>query len=200
MILTTKFLILLLFTSQYSDFETNCIEHFIETDRGNIETSLPEKVRSELKLIYDSPIGIKIHQACITKKKKFRLIAVEPFYAFTADEDNWIYYTEDVKKWYQNKLQEMTLPEGANLDTATLGTLLAHEIGHTPLGRTAFNLPAIDPMMHSISSEGELITVFSRQKIEAEEIRATRLFENVFRKFIGIALRRSYYRANDVMN
>ena len=200
MILATKFLTLFMFIPNYSNFESNCLEHFIETDSGNIETALPKKVRTQLKLIYVSPIGVEIHQACMIQKKKFRLIAVEPYYAFTADEDNWIYYTEDVRAWYQNKLQEMTLPDGANLNVATLGTLLAHEIGHTPLGRAAFDLPAIDPMMHSTSNEGELVTVFNRQKIEAEEIRATRLFENVFREYIGIPLRRSYYRTNDVIS
>ena len=86
---------------------------------------------------------------------------------------------------------------GDQHQTASLTTALAHEIGHTRLGRAALNLPAI-PSPPPVWKNHEF--VITTGPTVQEEFRATRLFENPARKALGLPQRTSYYEENDLLH
>lgn len=76
-------------------------------------------------------------------------------------------------------------------DTADFSTVFAHGVGHTRMGREALGLPQIRPG----AADGPLTVSLggppTPEEIE-EELRATALFENPYRRSKGFPLRRSY--------
>lgn len=192
---------LLLISFSYGDidhFIEYCTVHKTEINEVLYETPMPNKLVNELEILLKMDIGKKLHRTCTEDKKKFTFIEVKPENAYTADENNSVYYSLNVRSWYAYKITEMEIPKSSNLENVPLGALIAHEIGHTPMGRKALGLDAINPYMSSNITDDNVTVVFSRKKIREEEIRAVRQFENPYRKFIGYPLRHSYYEECDV--
>jgi hypothetical protein len=180
-------------------FLENCVTHFDEVNYSEVLSESPNQLSTELSIFLEMDLGKQVHMACIESKQKFRFVKVSPEDAYSADDTNTIYYSPNVTSWYSAKIKEMDLPHGANLDIVTLGALIAHEIGHTPIGRLSLNLQEIEARVSSTNSNGEMITYYSRAKLKEEETRTARLFENEYRKHIGIPLRYSYYEPYDVV-
>lgn len=184
-----------------NQFITYHLEHFTNDVEGEpIPSNPPNELLLNLKRFSKSPIGSEIIRTALVNNITVSFIQghfVDE--AFTAYE-NTIIYTLDVKGWYKNKIVEFeNLPTGSNLEKIGLDVLLAHEFGHTELGRRTLNIPAIDPFVRSEARSGSVTTVFSRAKIRKEELRAARLFENAYRSYLDIPLRRSYYVEDDVL-
>lgn len=183
-------------------FIENNMDHFTnDIDGDAFPSNAPRELVANLRKLYKSPIGERLIKNAVDNDITISFIQGHyPDEAF-ATFDNTIIYTLEIKKWYENKLVEFeNLPAGANLSNIGLDVLLAHEFGHTGLGRLTLNLASIDPFIRSEVRNGNLTTIFSREKIRQEEIRAARLFENSYRTFINVPIRRSYYIENDVLN
>jgi hypothetical protein len=86
---------------------------------------------------------------------------------------------------------------GDELGSETLTSILAHEIGHTSLARTALDLPVLEvTKTEVIPKPFEVIY----KTLPYEELRASALFENPFRAWKSLPIRRSYFTENDVLN
>lgn len=167
--------------------------HFIEK-----RTPLSIELRRELIKIFSTSLGEKIIN--VNGKGALEFILVnDPRDAFGVT-GNKIYYMKSPLSWYLYKRDSGHLPSGAYMAEATLGTLIAHEIGHTPIGRAALGLPEINTYLRTTFSKGRVGFVFSREKVKQEELRAVRLFENPYRKHFDIPLRESYYHPGDVFS
>ncbi|OUR95365.1 hypothetical protein A9Q84_16140 [Halobacteriovorax marinus] len=182
-------------------FIENHIEHFNYDSEGDeFASKAPESLIKYIRKFAESPIGKIVIRTTIENDVTVGFI--QGFYVDDAFQafDNTIVYTFEIEKWYENKLIEFPdLPKGANLHNIELDVLLAHEFGHTGVGRIALGLSVIDPYVSTSVSTGNVVTTFSRKKIRQEELRAARLFENAYRTFRNIPLRRSYYVENDVL-
>jgi hypothetical protein len=89
---------------------------------------------------------------------------------------------------------------GDQHQTSSLTTTVAHEIGHTPLGRKALNLPTLPSSSPIKDENGDFVMIMGPTPSRVqEELRATRLFENPARKALGLPPRTSYYEENDVL-
>ena len=88
---------------------------------------------------------------------------------------------------------------GDELDTDTLASTLAHEFGHTALARNALDLPFIMPPQQYVETVGGETTIVVPLANPPEELRTSQIFENAYRSWSGLPLRRSYFHENDVL-
>ncbi|WP_444933717.1 hypothetical protein [Microbulbifer sp. JTAC008] len=154
-------------------------------DSTTTETPLPDSLRQALYAFGNLGIGQKVFSQFIKDKTMLTFIEIPDGSpnqfdkAFrTYAESNEIEYTQNIKG-YLAAMREYTVP-GDNFGTSTMGSLIAHEIGHTQVALRAFNLsPRYD---------------------DQEEIRATRMFENIYRKNYKMPLRKSYFEEGDVIS
>ena len=149
-------------------------EHYTEERVGYdpAPSAFPSETREALKGILESPLGSEITQSVGKSGQKIKLAtALNADQAFQVGSDDVIYYTLDVPGY----IRSISGISGDGLDTATLGTLLSHEIGHLALPVSGLTY---------------------RQ----EEIFVSRYFENIFRQYKGMAQRCSYFVVNDVCN
>jgi len=186
------------------DFIDSHVLHEIEIDnQGNTKpASLSNTARESLTDYLSSPDGARVMAEYMKGDLSLKLIkTLDPSTAFSAIEQpgmDIIYYHEDVGAWLNAKKTTINIPAGANLEVATVGVLIAHEFGHTKGGRRAFNLPEIDSRLPPKFENGRWIFSFDKAKLDADEIRATRMFENPYRKYRGLPLRESYFQPGDV--
>ena len=103
---------------------------------------------------------------------------------FLAD-DHEISYTLG-SSWYNSNRYS----KGQNLPRPTLDVVLAHEFGHTHVGRSALGLPSTKGRMRVNPETGGYI--YSLQDLDLEEIRAIKMFENPYRAERGLELRKRY--------
>ena len=103
---------------------------------------------------------------------------------FEAD-DHEISYTLG-SSWYNSNRYS----KGQNLPRPTLDVVLAHEFGHTHVGRSALGLPSTKGRMRVNPETGGYI--YSLQDLDLEEIRAIKMFENPYRAERGLELRKRY--------
>lgn len=113
-------------------------------------------------------------------------------------------------RMFYNPALIRTLPNapgvaGEGRETADFGTMIAHMFGHTPIGRGALGLPSLNgaaPAMESAApSTNEIVVQYGSEPTlnqRIEEIRATREFENAYRRSKGLPPRRTYYTQDDV--
>ena len=159
-------------------------------------TPITQELRAELEVILTGPIGDKILSVKNRAMLEFVLVK-DPLDAFGVS-GNTVYYMKSPLPWYISKRDAGHLPAGSYMEEATLGALVAHEIGHTEVGRLALDIPVINSYLRTNIEQGRVTFVFSREMVRKEELRAVRLFENPHRQYIGIPLRESYYKAGDV--
>ena len=117
---------------------------------------------------------------------KIRLTETPIADAFTVTSDNEIWYTRDVAGYAQLKINEGNSLPGDGLSTATLDSLIVHEIGHTVIGSAAIGQTPIP--------------VYNRADSLREETRAIQGYENPYRKANGMPLRCSYWTEGDLCN
>lgn len=144
---------LLLFISMNSYSKDLCdykceIDKFINNCKySNLDSDLigvPDRLRFALESLLHSPLGANIIITSSELGEYFEFTQVAHLDdAFTAEE-NQIYYHLDVSGWYVHIQIDWELPLGSNLEFSSLASLIAHEIGHTALGRASFNLPEIE--------------------------------------------------------
>lgn len=136
--------------------------HFKELAIGNeVQSPMPDETEAALQDVMQSPVGDKIREA----GKRIRLVLTRNAAdSFLVGDDGSIYYHTDLAGYFA-AWREWSIP-GDGSDTATLGSQLAHEIGHV------------------IGTVHEIGTV--------------RNFENPYRKYMGMPLRRSYWEEGDV--
>ncbi len=177
----------------------NSVKHYeLIDDQIFLEkrSPMPQELRYQLTLILLGPLGDLILR--VKDQATLEFVEVnDPRDAFGVN-GNKIYYMKSVLPWYTSKRDAGHLPAGSYMEEATLGTLLAHEIGHTEVGRLALGLPIINSYLRTDIGNGRVTFIFSREMVRKEELRAVRLFENPYRQYIGIPLRESYYKAGDV--
>jgi hypothetical protein len=147
-------------------------EHATETEVGKppVSSEMPPEVAEVLKDILESPLGSKIRSSIHATGDKIKLaLTVDPGHAFQVSHDGTIFYHPDIQAWRAWRTFAHPPPD------ATLGSLIAHEIGHTLTVRHG-------PVMGRM----------------AEEIHVTRNFENVYRAHVGMRLRCTYATPGDV--
>jgi hypothetical protein len=175
------------------------VDHFT-SDAGNTQT--PSAVRPEVEqAIYrlsetargrqmlNHAIGNDLRQIMIYRPTDEVLEDVD-------DIDSAISYDPAMLKNYGAKRPI----EGDGHETADFNTIMAHAFGHTEIGRRAFGLPEIKR-----SDAGAGPTVIERRDDEPppawrveEELRATRDFENAYRRSNGKPPRTGYFQKGDV--
>lgn len=189
----------LLFTAISANANVD-LDSFIQTsivhENQDVKTQMPSELKRALKKIFKTKFGAKIKNHMQATNQKLTLSkTIGEDADFSALEET-IYYTLDVESWYQNHLE--FIPPAANLDIATLDILLAHEIGHTKIGREVMGLAKLNSFLYSQANDGGMVLVFSRKIVQEEELRTTHFFENAYRSEIQVPLRYSYYEAYDV--
>lgn len=128
---------------------------------------MPSETRAALQTVMDSPIGDKIRAAGTSINVVLTRGLASAFQVI----DGTIYYHTDVSG-YLAAGQEWIIP-GDGTGSATLGSLLAHEVGH-------------------------VIGVNAPTTTRANEAWTVRNFENPYRSHMGMPLRRSYFEEDDV--
>ncbi|WP_413662611.1 hypothetical protein ACG1BZ_15520 [Microbulbifer sp. CNSA002] len=124
---------------------------------------MPAETRAALQSILDSPVGDKIRTSG-TRIKLALTLGVDNIFEVV---ENVIYYHTDVKG-HLNVMKKYHLNGDGN-SSATLGSLLSHEIGHV------------------IGANG------------SSEIWTVRNFENPYRLYYDLPARRSYWKENDII-
>ena len=104
------------------------------------------------------------------------------FQAFA--EDNEIIYTRNIKGYVKSLGNRRIAGDG--MSSATLGSLITHEIGHTSTALRAIGHNSVP--------------VYSRAAQKLEELRAAAVFENTYRRQFEMPLRRTYLKKNDVLS
>jgi RHS repeat-associated protein len=133
----------------------------------NIPFPMPAETRTALKSIMSSPVGVMVRES----GKRISLVVSRSMESSFQVVDGEIYYHSNVKAYVADH-QKWAIP-GDGMDSATLGSLLAHEIGH-------------------VIGDGAPVN------IRENEIWTVRNFENPYRTHVGLPLRRSYFEEGDV--
>jgi len=143
---------------------------------GGQRTGVPSKTRSELRRFLGTRVGGVIGRHSVGTGQKINMVQIlsdaqfDPTYSggFAPDQGgNYVSYSLDVGRFLANSHYPQELAG------ATLGVLLAHEIGHTPLAASALGYG-----VHDGSDPGEF--------------NAVRHLENPYRSAIGLPLRTHY--------
>ena len=162
-------------------------------------SSIPLKLEENLVKFFTSPIGFKVMGYMLKNNEILEFVKSEKEPLIYEANGNEISYTENVEGWF-NKNLAIGIIEGSNLSVMTLDVLLAHEIGHTPIGQGSINIEPINSFISSTQVGGETIMKFNRKKMQENEIRTVHLFENSYRDYKGLPLRYSYFEKNDVLD
>ncbi|MBW3533573.1 hypothetical protein, partial [Shewanella sp. NKUCC06_TVS] len=155
-----------------------------------VNSEIPEELRSALVQIGQTKLGQKVYAQFIKEGKTVTFVEVtketDPTYgaAFqvTAEADE-ILYSRDVAGYVASREIRVA---GDGLNSATLGSLISHEFGHTQTGLAAVGQSPIP--------------VYNLKDKSREELRASSQFENAFRQHYGMPIRSSYMKENDVLN
>jgi len=107
-----------------------------------------------------------------------------------SSSDIEITYTSNLQGW---KNSRKDFHQGNQVNTATIGSLLAHEFGHTNAGRNVLNFPAIKSINY-VNGKMEINPNASKW----EEVRTVKYFENAYREQKGMPLR-THYVNTDIM-
>jgi hypothetical protein len=163
------------------------------------EAPTPPELITALRDYADSPIGAYLLRTAMKQDHIVNFIAGNAAYenprnlgdrspAKSSPEPgaSYVYYDLDAIK--TEALYHDKQKPGVELGTMTLPVVIAHEMGHTALARDAFDLGAITAA--STNSVGA--------QLQAEELRTTVLFENTYRAWKGLPLRKTYFQTNDV--
>ena len=145
---------------------------------------MPRATRRALSRILRSPYGRQLSAHLDADGGKISLVEVPAHEAFTVIGDNEIWYTRDVGAFRAAAASAGRLLPGDGMSTATLDTLLVHELGHTMLGSAAIGQTPIP--VTSLRSQFQ------------EEARAVRYFENPYRAYRGLPARCSYFTQGDM--
>jgi len=148
-------------------------QHFDGDLDSQTPSEFPAATKRALGEVLDSPIGDQI-RADVAANGKIDVILTDnsDLWFYTDDGARQIFYTTDLAKY----ISTATRITGDGLDSATMGTQLAHEIGHVlkPLTVGGFNASRIN------------------------EIQTVRNYENIFRQHKQLPGRCSYFTENDV--
>jgi len=153
-----------------------------------VATGLPDELRGSLVKFGATDIGNKVYQQFIKDG------ATATFTEVTTATDpdlqvawrvgfngnpNEIHYTRNISAW---KAAPYTKRPGDEIQSATLGSLIAHEFGHTRSGLAAIGIRQ------------------NTFKLSVDEPRASALFENSYRAKYNMPIKRTYRKENDVLN
>ncbi len=150
-------------------------EHFQHFDgdlHSQTSSEFPAATKRALGEVLDSPIGDQL-RADVAANGKIDVILTDnsDLWFYTDDVGRQIFYTTDLTSY----IATGTRIPGDGLNSATLGTQFAHEIGHVlkPLTVGGFNASRIN------------------------EIQTVQKYENVFRQYKQLPRRCSYFAEND---
>ena len=145
---------------------------------------MPRATRRALGWVLRSPYGRQLSEYLDANGGRISLVEVPAHEAFTVIGDNEVWYIPDVRAFRAALASAGRLVPGDGMDSATLDTLLVHEIGHTLLGSAAI---------------GQLpIPVTSLRTQFQEEERVINHFENPYRAYRGLPMRCSYFTEGDM--
>lgn len=165
-------------------------------------TDLPKSTSATLEQIRRSPIGKKVFDTLEAGSDKLTLIQVAPEmeegYSIDTRDRNTVYYPADHARWKAEQLKSPDHLKGDGLESATQASLLIHEFGHTSIGARALNQTPIQGQFISIGTGDNTSYAPDMRTLKREEYRATIFYENPYRKYMGMPLRRSYFNENDV--
>lgn len=189
----------------------NGLSHFLTKNILHYEESFAPPFQKEIQLtltpipleiikvfvdISQTLIGQEIIKTSLSTNQKIKLIQVspetDPNYAvafrvgFDEQGPNAIHYTLDVRGWKNKNLSNKDEIPGEEISSATLSTLLIHEMGHTSIG------------LETIGKKKFEINEF--QDYLKSEFIAIHFFENNFRSYQNLPLRRSYFKKDDIFN
>lgn len=177
------------------EFISNHVSHF--TEKVNPEnphepireaTNLPEELVDALIKFGATNIGQKVYKQFIEDDAMATFtevtVATDPDMQVAwrvgfNDDQNEIHYTRDISAW---KAAPYTKRPGDEVQSATIGSLIAHEFGHTKSGLAAI---------------GIYNNIYIRR---IDEPRASALFENAYREKYNMPIKRTYSVENDVLN
>lgn len=152
-------------------------------------TPLPKALFRALSQFAQTNVGAKVFKNLAQERSKLRFIQVnletDPDMAvafrvgFEDSGANTIHYTLKLEEWKRLTLAGKSEKPGEEISSASLGSLIAHELGHTDIGMRSLGLGTTS------HHEGEMLAVH--------------LFENRFRKHFGMPLRLTYYKPFDVL-
>jgi nucleoid-associated protein YgaU len=158
----------------------------------------PKELLSALRDYADSPIGSTVLGFAVKDNRdvKFtQLASGTDAHAKGEPGETQIFYSLGrMRVDSQNKLA------GDAVESLTLAGVISHEIGHTALARVALDLPALKRTAGSTVVEEDGFSTVVFFTLPDEELRASALFENSYRQWKGLELRRSYFTENDVLN
>jgi len=175
------------------------IEHYdeIKTEDGikRVGTMIPSELVEALTNIEKLPLGTKIFDSVISHQTKIKFVKVSEItdpdmvvafrVGFEDTDNNTIFYTNDIDHWKQTTLDSRPEIIGEEISSSSLGSLIFHEFGHTNLARKAVG--------HDVTS------VIDWQSRKQSEINAVKYFENIYRKYYQMPLRKSYFETNDIL-
>lgn len=200
------FFLLFLFISTFVHAEyqnthdfSNYSEHFSEKEINGeiilIKSVFPKELVDALDSISSIQLGRDILESAKKLKQQFTFVEVskltDPDYAvafrvgFDGLGPNSIHYTKDLEGWKVKVLLEKPEKKGEQISSATLGSLIAHELGHTEIG------------LNSLGKSYELISDYS-EVIISEKV-AVNYFENIYRAEYKMPLRTTYFKFEDMV-
>lgn len=186
---------------------TNCLKdvvvHYTESLNNEdsaspilIKTQIPKTLEYALYDMSQSPIGQKIYDSAVSLGLSFTFVEVtketDPDYAVAYrvgyDDlgENAIHYTQDLEGW-KNKVTEGKAEKlGEEISSATLGSILTHELGHTEIGLNAIGRKSL--------------FIISFADVVRSERMAVQYFENEYRKYRKLPLRKTYFNIGDMID
>jgi RHS repeat-associated protein len=169
-------------------FINETLRHYDES--GNA-TQAPSELLGALQEFGETGVGEKFFQSA-NEVGEFAFMQDNNFEStFGAYGDN-VYYTTDVAGYAAWAETQRTTTPGDQFGTATMTTLIAHEVGHTPTGHASQGLSPIDTTIQVIESGNRITIQSSRASIDMNETRTVRYFENPVRQHFGLPLRSQY--------
>ena len=182
------------------DFQTfvekNLVHQSITDLAGTTKSTLvPAELIAALREYADSPIGANVVGFAVETGRKVTFTQSQVPDSFFTDSHPGV--TEIEYTLAGMDLTAGPRVPGDELESETLTSILAHEIGHTSLARTALDLPVLELVKTEVIPEPFQVIY---KKLPYEELRATALFENPFRAWKGLPIRRSYVTENDVLH
>lgn len=172
----------------------NVIHSTEQEDLTTTSSEITPELREGLRDYANTELGEAVIRYIISNNLKVNFI--NEFYAdmsFSATDlssgEIEILYTDDLETW---KEAHKDFHPGNQIRSATMGSLLAHEFGHTQAGRGAKSLSYIPQRQPGADK-------FDKFLLDSEEVRATRVFENSYRRERNMPIR-THYSNLDVVN
>ncbi len=183
------------------DFELFMSKHLVHqtvgADGAATTSAVPPELTAALRDYANSPIGAYILGFALENDRQLTMVQHSEMDIFNTKSEPGVTLIN-----YTLAGQDLTARRvaGDQVETDTLDVIISHEIGHSALGRAATDMPWVPAVITYFKEPAtpEDLPEIVYQKLYNDELRASAFFENSYRQWKGLPLRRSYAIENDV--